>query len=293
MVVAGLPDPSPLHALKLACFAMEMRAALVRYNKRTGTKHPLNMRIGMHSGPVIAGVVGKRKFLYDIWGDAVNVASRMESTGVPGEIQVSSDFKDQLEDMFVMEDRGLINVKGKGEMRTWLLKAIRPEGEESVIDLLRDSLTEVETDALTNVSSRSFCVGMPPLGPILEAVAERLFPEAFASRPILSKLNSLVDVSVSDISEGFPSDTGVRSPESTVGHPVKHSRSLKKNHSLVSLPELLSGDPSAQSSISPESELHTEGGGELGKAHSMVAAEEVRRSTVDCDKCGSRACCIM
>src|SRR6185295_627037 len=79
------------------------------------------LRIGMASGPVVAGVVGTRKFFYDVWGDAVNVASRMESTGEPGKIQVTTETRDQLTDRFDLEERGVIDVKGKGQMRTWFL----------------------------------------------------------------------------------------------------------------------------------------------------------------------------
>ncbi|MDR3738800.1 MAG: adenylate/guanylate cyclase domain-containing protein [Terracidiphilus sp.] len=79
------------------------------------------IRIGIGSGPVIAGVVGTRKFFYDVWGDAVNVASRMESTGELGKIQVSPDTYERLNGEFVLESRGVIDVKGKGEMQTWFL----------------------------------------------------------------------------------------------------------------------------------------------------------------------------
>jgi adenylate cyclase len=79
------------------------------------------IRIGIATGPVVAGVVGSRKFFYDVWGDAVNVASRMESTGIPGKIQVSQEAYARLKGKFVLEARGMIDVKGKGEMLTWFL----------------------------------------------------------------------------------------------------------------------------------------------------------------------------
>jgi adenylate cyclase len=80
------------------------------------------MRIGINSGPVVAGVIGKRRFLYDLWGDSVNTASRMESHGIPGEIQVSEATRDLLDGQFTFIDRGLIDIKGKGPMQTYLLQ---------------------------------------------------------------------------------------------------------------------------------------------------------------------------
>jgi class 3 adenylate cyclase len=80
------------------------------------------MRIGLNSGQVVAGVIGKSKFIYDLWGDTVNLASRMESTGVPGEIQITRNVYERLKGSFDMENRGVIQVKGKGEIETWLLR---------------------------------------------------------------------------------------------------------------------------------------------------------------------------
>ena len=85
----------------------------------------LQLRIGINSGPVVAGVIGRRKFLYDLWGDAVNTASRMESGGTPGRIQVTRPTYELLKDEFELEPRGTIAVKGKGEMETWYLLGAR------------------------------------------------------------------------------------------------------------------------------------------------------------------------
>ena len=119
MVVSGLPEPRPDHAEALADFALEIRDALAGLVDPKG--RPVAMRIGLASGPVVAGVVGARKFYYDVWGDAVNTASRMESTCEAGKIQVSAETHALLADRFAFEDRGLIEVRGKGPMHTWFL----------------------------------------------------------------------------------------------------------------------------------------------------------------------------
>jgi adenylate cyclase len=123
MVAAGLPNARADHATAMAKMALAMRGALERINREAG--YSLQIRIGMHTGAVVAGVIGKRKFIYDMWGDTVNTASRMESSGVPGEIQITRDLHDRVKDAFVTEPRGTIKVKGKGEMETFLLKSAR------------------------------------------------------------------------------------------------------------------------------------------------------------------------
>lgn len=119
MVAAGVPTPRPDHARAMALMALEMREAM-RSADAVG-HFGLELRIGINSGPVVAGVIGRKRFLYDLWGDAVNTASRMESHGVPGEIQVTRATYELLEDEFDLRPRGTVTVKGKGEMETWYL----------------------------------------------------------------------------------------------------------------------------------------------------------------------------
>ncbi len=119
MVAAGMPIPMarPTHAL--AALALNMLQVVEEYNQRHGTS--LQLRIGIHTGPVIAGVIGMRKFVYDVWGDTVNMASRMESHGLAGHIQVSEAVYEQLREDYRLQARGEIHIKGKGTMRTWFL----------------------------------------------------------------------------------------------------------------------------------------------------------------------------
>ncbi|ORV37206.1 adenylate/guanylate cyclase domain-containing protein [Mycobacterium conspicuum] len=119
MVVSGVPRPRPDHVVALADFAIEMAAVARGLKDPHGL--PVPLRVGMACGPVVAGVVGSRRFFYDVWGDAVNVASRMESTDSVGRIQVPEDVYQRLKDDFVLQERGRIEVKGKGIMRTWYL----------------------------------------------------------------------------------------------------------------------------------------------------------------------------
>ncbi len=118
MVVGGLPQPREDHAEAMADLALAMREIIGGFE----VTPPLQIRIGLNSGPVVAGVIGTHKFSYDLWGDTVNVASRMESKGEPGHIQVTEATYQHLRHRYQLAERGLINVKGKGEMLTyWLL----------------------------------------------------------------------------------------------------------------------------------------------------------------------------
>lgn len=120
LAVAGLPAPCEDHAERVARLALDMIETTENLNREAD--FPLQIRIGLHSGPVTAGVIGKLKFAYDIWGDTVNVASRMESSGVPGTIQVSEASYELLKKGFRFEPRPAREIKGKGLMRAWLLK---------------------------------------------------------------------------------------------------------------------------------------------------------------------------
>jgi PAS domain S-box-containing protein len=137
--IPGCRDTS--HACAAVChFALDMIRQLEEYNKEN-PQNPLSIRVGINSGPVVAGVVGTKRFLYDLWGDAVNIASRMESTGVPGRIQVTQDLIDEVPDEeFVFEKRGSVAVKGIGDMETFFLVERKKKRATDYWDTLRSSL---------------------------------------------------------------------------------------------------------------------------------------------------------
>lgn len=126
MVVAGLPTPRDDHATAVAAMALDMQTAIQNFNNRN--QRHFQIRIGIHSGSVVAGVIGLKKFIYDLWGDTVNTASRMESHGIAGAIQVSEDTYQLLKQSYELEPRGLIEIKGKGEMKTYFLTRKSPAG---------------------------------------------------------------------------------------------------------------------------------------------------------------------
>lgn len=129
MVVGGLPTARPDHAVAIAHLALAMQGVITKFCTDTGD--PFRLRIGINSGPVVAGVIGLKKFSYDLWGDAVNLASRMESHGLVGKVQVTETTYGHLKDQFVLEPRGPIAVKGRGEMLTYWLVAAHPSSSAS------------------------------------------------------------------------------------------------------------------------------------------------------------------
>jgi adenylate cyclase len=119
MAACGVPRACPEHAVAVARLALQMCSYIGNFRAINGRR--LQIRVGMHSGPIVAGVIGKKKFAFELFGDTVNTANRMQSHGAPGKIQISRDTFELLKDKFVCEPRGRLEVKGKGEMETWYL----------------------------------------------------------------------------------------------------------------------------------------------------------------------------
>ena len=130
MVVSGLPEEREDHARAMADMALDMQVALSQFNQQS--QYNLTLRIGIHTGEVVAGVIGLKKFAYDLWGDTVNTASRMESHGIPGRIQISEITYRHLHKNYLLQERGVISVKGKGKMKTYLLIGIMEKVENEI-----------------------------------------------------------------------------------------------------------------------------------------------------------------
>jgi class 3 adenylate cyclase len=124
-VVAGVPEPADDHAVTMAKLAFDLKEEVRTFSRQDGT--PFRLRIGMNTGPLVAGIIGKKKYVYDVWGDTVNVGSRMESSGVPGEIQVTSSTKEAIRKHaaggnFTFESRGEVELNGVGKIETFFLR---------------------------------------------------------------------------------------------------------------------------------------------------------------------------
>jgi class 3 adenylate cyclase len=131
MVVGGLTEPAPDHTRRVARMAIALAARIAEIG--AAARLGVRFRVGINCGPVIAGVIGSKKFIYDVWGDTVNLASRMESTGVPGRVQVAAAVEERLRGQFRLTPRGLVEVKGKGSIPTWFLEgeATQPAASRS------------------------------------------------------------------------------------------------------------------------------------------------------------------
>ena len=119
MAASGIPERQSDNAIRIAALSLRMMEALGTISESTGLA--MQARIGIHTGPVVAGVIGTHKFVYDVWGDTVNTANRMESYSLPGRIQVSATTRHVLQDRFKFEPRGSMQIKGKGMMETFFL----------------------------------------------------------------------------------------------------------------------------------------------------------------------------
>jgi class 3 adenylate cyclase len=120
MAVCGLPTPVDNHAERMV--RMAIRMIHITREHALENRVSMKLRVGINSGPVVAGVIGKSKYIYDLWGDTVNLASRMEAGGIPDSIQVTQTVYERLKNQFAFEPRGSIEVKGKGSVEAWLLR---------------------------------------------------------------------------------------------------------------------------------------------------------------------------
>ena len=143
MLAAGVPTPRKNHAIILAHLALEMMD-YVKNQNFLGGKHPIDIRIGLNSGPVIGGVIGRKKFVYALWGDMVNTASRMESHGAKGKIQITRATYELVKDQFECEYVGEIDIKGKGKLETWYLLGPKTKSKHTLPPMMRSLTTRVQ-----------------------------------------------------------------------------------------------------------------------------------------------------
>jgi class 3 adenylate cyclase len=137
MAAAGVPNQVPDHAQRLARLSLDLLAAAERASDAIGM--PLALRIGLASGPLMGGVIGAKRLTYDVWGDTVNLASRLEGSGEPGRVHVSAHAKALLEQEFRLESRGVVNIRGFGTEQTWYL-ALPAEDARSPAAETRDAI---------------------------------------------------------------------------------------------------------------------------------------------------------
>lgn len=173
MAAVGVPERLVDHAHKAVEFAIEMLQILDQFNR--DTENELKIRIGINSGSVVAGVIGVVKMQYDIWGDAVNVASRMESSGVENRIQVSHNTFELTQDEYMYEERGSVDIKGKGKMLVYLYKSRKYE--------VKKDGTKVRKPAISPMSSSTYISGFAKEAPS-NVVSKDLVPS-------LSEINTL------------------------------------------------------------------------------------------------------
>lgn len=186
MVVAGLPEALSDHAQRIADMAIAMQQAIDDFNREHDME--LQIRVGINSGPVVAGVIGQKKFIYDLWGDTVNTASRMESHGVPGRIQITEQTRERLPQGYLTEERGIVKVKGKGEIRTWFL--VRQEDREleltRLLKLLRENLPAGRVTTFRNLSIWAF--GHPHSAQTLAARLRTAVEAHYADAPFANRV---------------------------------------------------------------------------------------------------------